>query len=99
MFLDLFLILTVAVSHSPIVNNLGGYFPLYVLGHIFVIPLYFVYQIGKETHFESLKDWFKSLYEILLGQSHGPRLGSFITLYGVEKTINLIDRAINGDLK
>ncbi len=58
-----------------------------------------VYQIGKETHFESLKDWFKSLYEILLGQSHGPRLGSFITLYGIEKTINLIDRAINGDLK
>ena len=59
----------------------------------------FVYQIGKETHFESLKDWFQSLYEILLGQSHGPRLGSFITLYGIEKTINLIDRAINGDLK
>lgn len=53
-----------------------------------------VYRIGKESGFEELKDFFKALYEILLGASQGPRLGSFIALYGVNETIGLIDKAI-----
>ena len=46
-----------------------------------------VYEIGK-AHFgkEALRDWFKALYETLLGSSQGPRMGSFIALYGVENT-------------
>lgn len=49
-----------------------------------------VYTIGRESEME-LKHWFKAIYEVLLGQSQGPRFGSFIKLYGVKKTIELID--------
>jgi lysyl-tRNA synthetase class 1 len=58
-----------------------------------------VYEIGKahaET-FPSLRDWFKALYQILLGQDQGPRMGSFIALYGVKESIALIERALAGD--
>ena len=58
-----------------------------------------VFSIGKENNFENLRDWFKSLYEILLGQSEGPRMGSFISLYGIEETKSLIDDALLGKLK
>ncbi len=56
-----------------------------------------VYEVGKRHNFENLKDWFKALYEILLGQSQGPRMGSFIALYGIEETVSLIGRAIAGE--
>ena len=55
-----------------------------------------VYEIGKraEFGFESLRDWFKALYETLLGSSQGPRMGSFIALYGVANTRRLIAEAL-----
>ncbi|WP_375403808.1 lysine--tRNA ligase [uncultured Sphingomonas sp.] len=53
-----------------------------------------IYEIGKTGGFESLRDWFRALYETLLGSSQGPRMGSFIALYGVENTRGLIDQAI-----
>ncbi|MDH7972410.1 lysine--tRNA ligase [Sphingomonas sp. AR_OL41] len=58
-----------------------------------------VYEIGKSQFgdlggFESLRDWFKALYETLLGTSQGPRMGSFIALYGVENTRGLIKGAL-----
>jgi lysyl-tRNA synthetase class 1 len=55
-----------------------------------------VYEIGKreEFGFESLRDWFKALYETLLGSSQGPRMGSFIALYGVANTRLLIAEAL-----
>ncbi len=56
-----------------------------------------VYEVGKAHGFANLRDWFKALYEVLLGQSQGPRMGSFIALYGVEETIGLIDRALAGE--
>lgn len=56
-----------------------------------------VYEIGKTHGFENLRDWFKACYEVLLGQSQGPRMGSFIALYGVAETITLIDRALKGE--
>ncbi|WNO53774.1 lysine--tRNA ligase [Stakelama saccharophila] len=54
-----------------------------------------VYEIGK-AHFgkERLRDWFKALYETLLGSSQGPRMGSFIVLYGVENSRRLIAEAL-----
>jgi len=57
-----------------------------------------VYEIGKDPHygFESLRDWFKALYETLLGSSAGPRMGSFIALYGIENTRKLIAQALEG---
>jgi len=57
-----------------------------------------VYEIGKDPHFgfESLRDWFRALYETLLGSSQGPRMGSFIALYGIERTRKLIAEALEG---
>jgi len=42
--------------------------------------------------------WFNSIYEILLGESKGPRFGSFIALYGIPETRALIAQALNGEL-
>lgn len=58
-----------------------------------------VYEVGKAhpDTFPGLRDWFKALYQILLGQDQGPRMGSFIALYGVEETVSLIDRVLAGE--
>jgi len=56
-----------------------------------------VYEVGKRHPFPELKAWFRALYEILLGQSQGPRMGSFIALYGIGKTTELLKRAIAGE--
>ena len=58
---------------------------------------YEVYEIGKRHGFEPLRAWFKALYETLLGQSQGPRMGSFIALYGRAETIALIRRVLAGE--
>jgi lysyl-tRNA synthetase class 1 len=57
-----------------------------------------VFAVGKDHGFEPLRDWFKALYEVLLGASDGPRFGGFIALYGVSETIALLDRALAGEL-
>lgn len=55
-----------------------------------------VYEIGKNPDFgfENLRDWFKALYETLLGSEQGPRMGSFIALYGVANSRKLIAEAL-----
>lgn len=52
---------------------------------------YIVYEIGK-VHYgkENLREWFKALYQCLLGQDSGPRFGAFAVLFGVDETINLL---------
>ena len=55
-----------------------------------------VYEIGKRHAFESLRHWFGALYEVLLGQQQGPRMGSFFALYGVRESIALIEKALSG---
>ena len=50
-----------------------------------------VYTTGKENGFESnLRDWFKLIYQVLFGEDNGPRMGFFISFFGVEETIKLI---------
>jgi lysyl-tRNA synthetase class 1 len=56
-----------------------------------------VYEVGKRHEFENLRDWFKALYEVLLGQSQGPRFGSFVALYGKDETVTLIARVLAGE--
>ena len=56
-----------------------------------------VYEVGKRHGFENLRDWFRALYEVLFGQSQGPRMGSFIALYGIAETRTLIARALAGE--
>jgi lysyl-tRNA synthetase class 1 len=54
-----------------------------------------VYEVGK-AHYgqERLRDWFKALYETLLGTEQGPRMGSFIALYGLANSRRLIADAL-----
>ena len=51
-----------------------------------------VYEIGKDEAygFAGLRDWFQALYQTLLGSDQGPRMGSFIALYGVANSRKLI---------
>jgi lysyl-tRNA synthetase class 1 len=57
-----------------------------------------VYAAGKDAGFEPLRAWFQALYEVLLGQSQGPRFGSFAAIFGLDETIALIERALAGEL-
>ena len=58
-----------------------------------------VYEAGKTNGFgENLRDWFKALYEVLLGASQGPRFGGFIELYGIKETRELIRQGLKGEL-
>ena len=57
-----------------------------------------VYAVGKEHGFEPLRAWFGAIYEVLLGQKQGPRFGSFVALYGIAETRELIRRGLDGDL-
>src|SRR6185295_17594230 len=57
-----------------------------------------VYEAGKR-HFAQaeLRQWFKTLYEVLLGSEQGPRMGAFIKLYGRDNVVRLIERALAGE--
>jgi len=55
-----------------------------------------VYAVGKAHAFADLKSWFQTLYEVLLGQATGPRMGSFIQLYGISETKSLISAKLAG---
>ncbi len=57
-----------------------------------------VFAVGKIHGFEPLRDWFKAIYEVLLGASEGPRFGGFIRLYGLSETIALIEAGLSGVL-
>ncbi|MBY0462023.1 MAG: lysine--tRNA ligase [Alphaproteobacteria bacterium] len=49
-----------------------------------------VFEVGKRHNFTELRAWFGTLYEVLLGQKEGPRMGSFIALYGTQNMRDLI---------
>ena len=65
-----------------------------------------VYDIGRREPFLDHKkaakdgkpgvalDWFNMLYQVLLGQEKGPRFGSFVAVYGIGNTIEMIDGAL-----
>ncbi|HEX8571709.1 MAG TPA: lysine--tRNA ligase [Allosphingosinicella sp.] len=53
-----------------------------------------VYEVGKSAGFDNLRDWFRAIYETLLGTSQGPRMGSFIALYGIANSRRLIAEAL-----
>jgi lysyl-tRNA synthetase, class I len=55
-----------------------------------------VYAVGKEHGFEPLRDWFRCLYQVLVGAEQGPRFGGFVALYGVGETVAMIDGALAG---
>jgi lysyl-tRNA synthetase, class I len=65
-----------------------------------------IYEIGRREPFLDHKkkakdgkpgvslDWFNMLYQVLLGQEKGPRFGSFVAVYGVQNTVDMIDGAL-----
>jgi lysyl-tRNA synthetase class 1 len=65
-----------------------------------------VYEIGRREPFLDQKkktkdgkpgvslDWFNKLYQVLLGQEKGPRFGSFVAVYGLQNTVEMIDGAL-----
>ena len=55
-----------------------------------------VYSVGKENGYEkNLRDWFKLIYQVLFGDIDGPRMGFFISFFGVKETTKLIKEKIN----
>jgi len=57
-----------------------------------------IFSVGKDHEFMNLRDWFKAIYEVCLGQSQGPRFGSFVAIYGPDETAQLIEEALAGAL-
>ena len=57
-----------------------------------------IFSVGKDHEFENLRNWFKAIYEVCLGQSQGPRFGSFVAIYGPDETADLIEAALAGNL-
>jgi lysyl-tRNA synthetase class 1 len=65
-----------------------------------------VYEVGRRPPFLDEKkkakdgkpgvslDWFNMLYQVLLGQEKGPRFGSFVAVYGIKNTVDMIDGAL-----
>ena len=54
-----------------------------------------IYSTGKENGYsENLRDWFKLIYEVVFGDVNGPRMGFFISFFGVIETKKLIKEKI-----
>ena len=54
-----------------------------------------IYSVGKENGYsENLRDWFKLIYEVIFGDENGPRMGFFISFFGVNETKQLIKNKI-----
>ena len=52
-----------------------------------------VYSVGKDNGYQdNLREWFKVIYEIIFGDVDGPRMGFFISFFGIEETIKLINK-------
>ena len=55
-----------------------------------------IYTVGKENGYkDNLRDWFKLIYQVVFGDENGPRLGFFISFFGIQETKELISEKIN----
>ena len=55
-----------------------------------------IFTVGKENGYkENLRDWFKLIYEVVFGDENGPRMGFFISFFGVQETKQLIKNKLN----
>ena len=54
-----------------------------------------VYTVGKENGYDkNLRDWFRLIYQVVFGEENGPRMGFFISFFGLNETIKLISDKI-----
>ena len=57
-----------------------------------------VYSEGKENGYEkNLRDWFKLIYEVVFGEENGPRMGYFVSFFGLKETIELMKDKIRNN--
>ncbi len=55
-----------------------------------------IYTTGKENGYkDNLRDWFRLIYEVVFGEENGPRMGFFISFFGVKETKQLIEEKIS----
>ena len=55
-----------------------------------------IYTVGKENGYkDNLRNWFKLIYQVIFGDENGPRMGFFISFFGLNETIELIKKKIN----
>ena len=55
-----------------------------------------IYTVGKENGYEdNLREWFKLIYQVVFGDENGPRIGFFISFFGLKETIQLIKEKLN----
>ena len=54
-----------------------------------------VYTVGKENGYSNdLRSWFKLIYEVTFGEENGPRMGFFISFFGLKETIDLMEKKL-----
>ena len=54
-----------------------------------------IYTSGKENGYkDNLRDWFKLIYEVTFGEENGPRMGFFISFFGLKETIDLMEKKL-----
>jgi lysyl-tRNA synthetase, class I len=53
-----------------------------------------VFDAGKTQNYENIRDWFKGLYEVVFGQTEGPRMGAFTKIFGATELAKRIDEAL-----
>ena len=54
-----------------------------------------IYTAGKENGYsKNLRDWFKLIYQVCFGEENGPRMGFFISFFGVKETIDLMEKKL-----
>ena len=57
-----------------------------------------IYATGKESGYEqNLRDWFKLIYEVVFGEENGPRMGYFVSFFGLKETIELMKDKITNN--
>ncbi len=54
-----------------------------------------IYDVGMKAGYSNLRDFFRDIYMILLGQEDGPRLGTFFKIYGLSNSADLIQSKID----
>ena len=54
-----------------------------------------IYSTGKENGYsDDLRSWFKLIYQVTFGEENGPRMGFFISFFGIKETIDLIEKKL-----
>ena len=57
-----------------------------------------IYSVGKENGYkDNLRDWFKLIYEVVFGEENGPRMGYFVSFFGLKETIELMKDKISNN--